>query len=210
MVSRVVAFCDRPHEDGDRISVTTEVLIHDGVRREIDLCEDCVGDFKAFLVQQEEWGQLGREVEVKRSRRRSPSTQAGAAPGDPANRAALGAPSMRSHSANTENAEIRAWAAEQGMDIGVRGRISNTLRERFRQEKGDLAHRRWDNAAGNRAEAPLDPRAVAAVAAENAAQASARATTRPSPPVRPPRPAAAGTARLTLSTPSPGTQERHG
>lgn len=197
MVSRMVAFCDRhPSGDDERLSVSTETYEADGRERELDLCEECLTEFKAFLEQVIEWSQVGREIKPP-PRRRMRSEQALSSAPDPADDDDVEGPSpSSSRSRDSESVAIREWAIANGHQAATRGRLSREVREAYREHLAAEAHARWNRHAGESddpTEAPLDPAAVAAVAAEAAErEPDARPMPPPAPRLMPPPAVIAG------------------
>lgn len=142
MVSRMVAFCDRSHDDGDRIAVGTETFTLNGKTIELDLCEDHTVDFKEFLEAQQVWADAGRTVGgPKRTRSTSPVDPAAGA------EAPAGAPRL---DRDRMEGDARAWARTHGWpDLQDRGRLPEAARVAFRRAQADDAHRRWDEHAGD-------------------------------------------------------------
>lgn len=126
MATRTIKVCDREPDDDDALAVDTVVFEHNGKAYELDLCASHLEAWKKFVSDEEEWMQAARPT--------------GRSLPPPASLP------MRSRAtrADSENAAIREWARQQGINIGDRGRIPVELRERFRASD---ANRRWRLAA---------------------------------------------------------------
>lgn len=123
MAKKTITVCDRCEDD--TVAVEDVVLPFDGAVYEGDLCQRHVDELNELLEQFRTW--------VKAFRVDTHGQQ------QPAQR-------RRTQQDRQENSAIRAWAQQNGLDLGARGRIPEEMRARYRQEQGREAHGRWDRA----------------------------------------------------------------
>ncbi|CAN5160704.1 Lsr2 family protein [soil metagenome] len=109
---RVVLVCDRHRGEVDA-TATVEVIV-DGERRKVDLCSEHLADFRKTV---RPWLGLkdrgGRRPAAGAGRQRKKAADAG----------------------ESDANEIRAWARENGYEVGDRGRIPVALREAYEATK---------------------------------------------------------------------------
>lgn len=132
MASKWVKVCDLDHEAEEEDVRADETIQFDanGKTFELDVCSAHLAEWRTFEQQQQRWQSAARVHEPtapSRSRSTTSDTEQ-----------------------RKENGRIRAWAREQAIEISDRGRISDELRQRYRDAMGAQARERWDgNLAGD-------------------------------------------------------------
>lgn len=138
MASKTITVCDfDEHDEDDDVRAVEHRTFHaDGASYEVDVCTECDGKFTDFQELTRRWVAAARPAAAppkpSRSRSGSQSTSNGAEP----------------RTDRGENAAIRDYARRQGIAISDRGRISEELRQQYRQWAAQNASQRWDAAAG--------------------------------------------------------------
>lgn len=109
--------------DGKTPSVKTLVLTVDGIAYELDLGEKNLARLHRAL---EPFTAVARTVQVKKARKRTTAktTTAKAAATKPATR-------RRRKSTEPSPNQIRAWAQENGIEVGAAGRVSKSVKDAF-------------------------------------------------------------------------------
>lgn len=148
MASKTIRVCDFDEHgaDDDVRAVEHRTFQAEGATYGVDVCGDCDKQFEAFQELTQRWVAAGRAIEQKRDRSSRSRGDRAPTPGSPAPRTDRG-----------ENAAIREWAKTQGIAMSDRGRISDELRQRYRQWAAQHASERWDEAAGTDRPAPPRP-----------------------------------------------------
>lgn len=129
MVSKWVRVCDFDHEEGEEVWADETITFDTGGQTfEADLCNSHYIQWQAFEAQFAKWQEIGRP-RVEEPARPTPR------------------PGRESDTAEhrRENTAIRTWAKTQpDIELGDRGRIPDSVRQRYRDAMGNHARERWD------------------------------------------------------------------
>lgn len=139
MAKKQITVCDRCAEGQDVLSVDTVTFATAEGSYQADLCETHLVDYQKFEEELAEWTKSARLI----------TPAAASSPRPPRRR--------RPSNATAENVAIRAWCRSEGIEISERGRISDDLRQRWRDQQGQSAGNRWEHA-----QAPPTPAPAAA------------------------------------------------
>lgn len=110
MAQVTMTICDLHQQQGEEVPGTARSIVIDAFKAKPDLCEECYSTHVVPLVTLLE--SIGSAAPVTRSRSRSRRR----------GRAAKGAPS---------SAAVRAWAAEQGIEVSTRGKLRKDLVDEY-------------------------------------------------------------------------------
>lgn len=110
---RVCDACDQRGENSLSLSSGTESFHVDQHGYTLDLCDQHKLEFKALWAQVVAWKEMATVITGTTQPRNGRSAD---------------------WQRRQENREVREWALAKGIPIGDRGRISDELREQFRQE----------------------------------------------------------------------------